>query len=95
MSARRPVGRPAGSRRPAAERGLGARCGVKLWFPPAGLLHAAEERTDGLLSYYLAVRINRPFDPADLAALVRSAYLQGCKDTADVAAGLVTSGSSV
>lgn len=76
-------------RRPAAERNLGARCGVKLWGPPARHLALARERTDGMLSYFLAVQINRRMGPEDLAVLVRSAYLQGCRDAAEVAAGLL------
>ncbi len=65
-------------------KGLGARCGIKLFCPPEGAIDAAAERTEGMVRYFWEYVLRCGFIEAHdaLAKLVRSAYLQGIADAA-------------
>lgn len=79
----------------AALQRLGERCDVKLWIPPENLVVAADERTGGMVDYYRSVSITRTMTVEDLQCLARSAYLQGCTDMANVAAGMTPPGDQL
>lgn len=59
-------------------------CGISAWIPTAGMIDAAEERTQGMVALYM----HHGARAQDLGVLVRSAYLQGAQDTAMIAARL-------
>ena len=65
---------------------MGKRYEVSAWFPAKKLVDAAEERTEGLVGYFLANARNDLWRQKDLHTLARSCYLQGAQDTAMVAA---------
>jgi hypothetical protein len=65
-------------------RGLGARCGIKMFFPPDGVIAIAANRTEGMVRYFWEYVLGCSFIAAHdaLDRLVRSAYLQGIADAA-------------
>jgi hypothetical protein len=84
---------PKGYRR--AKVHFGKRFGVSGWVPSRRLEEAADERTEGMVGYFLSTCSHH--DPAkwqdQLYRLARSCYLQGAADTAMVAAQMVKSGT--
>lgn len=56
---------------------LGRQCGVEAYIPPQRLVEVADERTSGILQFFL--RTGQPW--WHLGSLVHSAYLQGVRDT--------------
>lgn len=71
---------------------MGKRYDVSAWVPSQGLIDAATERTEGMVSYFL-VNAHREWPQwmDDLYTLARSCYLQGASDTAKVAAEMLVS----
>jgi hypothetical protein len=65
--------------------GLGNRCQLKAYIPPARLIEIADERTDGMVDFYILAGDHRI---EHLRTLVRSAYMQGVHDTIDAAVTL-------
>ena len=65
--------------------GLGNRCEVSAWIPPAHVAEIAQERTEGIVTYYM--RASSPMSLhqgiRDLETLARSCYLQGINDMLD------------
>lgn len=58
-----------------------------MWVPPDFAVRLADERTGGMLMFYVMNRLRIPDVNGDgLAMLVRSAYLQGVNDTAEAMA---------
>ena len=64
----------------------GKRFDVSAWIPPQNWIDAAEDRTEGMVGYYIFNQRNGQRGLEDLKTLVRSAYLQGAQDAAMVAA---------
>ena len=64
---------------------MGKRYEVAAWFPAKGLRDAAEERTEGMVGYFLS-NSHQSWRQEDLYTLARSCYLQGAMDTVMVAA---------
>lgn len=60
----------------------GERYQVKAYVPPDYISRAAEDRTQGMLHYYLDVSRGMPLEVSldMLGTLVRSAYMQGAND---------------
>lgn len=73
-------------------KGLGIRCEVSMFSPSKELLDIAEERTDGIVSYYIEVSRNRSNDfitrLKDLDTLAQSCYMQGVNDVLKVIEGM-------
>ena len=69
----------------------GQRFGVSAWVPSQAQIEAADERTEGMVGYFLscARRDDSSRWMDDLYTLARSCYLQGAMDTAMVAAQLM------
>lgn len=68
----------------------GDRFDVSLWIPPATMTAIAEERTEGMVGYFVSTRSR--IDPVkfidELGKLARSCYMQGLNDAIDAAAKL-------
>jgi len=75
----------------------GKRYEVSAWGPPPPLIAAADERTEGLVGYFL--NCARHYNPIrwqnDLYTLARSCYMQGVMDAAGVAAQMRRDESNV
>jgi hypothetical protein len=70
--------------------GLGKRCEVSAYIPPAHIIEIAHERTKGMVAYFEEVT-RPPFQDywetqEYISALARSCYMQGVNDTAYAAA---------
>lgn len=63
----------------------GEKFGIKLWFPPEGVLDVAQSRTIGAVAYFNAVHHSLERYNAHLQMLASSCYLQGLNDGIDVA----------
>jgi hypothetical protein len=66
----------------------GHRYGVSAWMPSAGSIEAANDRTEGMVGFFLSCchRYNPVIWQDQLYTLARSCYLQGAADAAMVAA---------
>jgi len=64
-------------------------CDVSCYVPPQSMVAAAEERTEGMVSLFvMEARSGRQWMD-DLRTLVRSAYIQGAQDAANIAAKMM------
>jgi hypothetical protein len=74
--------------RPRNLTGLGNRYQVKLWVPPKQMQEIADERTEGMVSYYVEAARGMDFirQLNALDVLARSCYLQGVNDVLDAVA---------
>lgn len=63
-------------------QGLGKKCQVKGFIPPLQLQNIAEERTQGIVDFYLLSRQSKSVERQieDLKIFARSCYLQGLND---------------
>lgn len=68
--------------------GLGNRCQVTLWVPPEQMQGIADERTEGMVRYYVEAARGMDFirQLNALDVLARSCYLQGVNDVLDAVA---------
>ena len=64
-------------------------CEVSCFVPPPELVAAARERTEGMVWLFVMESRSGEKWMEDLQTLVRSAYIQGAQDAADVAAKLM------
>jgi hypothetical protein len=64
---------------------LADRCEVKGFVPPAEMVRIADERTEGIASYYLMAPGARTWE--ETRTLARSCYMQGLNDALDVISG--------
>lgn len=68
--------------------GLGNRCEVKAWVAPKHIEAIADERTSGMVTYYVRASTSSGLQAGmrHLETLARSCYLQGMNDILDVIA---------
>lgn len=67
---------------------LAKRFAVKLYLPPESSMELARDRTEGMVHFFMSVSTGCDWLTAfeHLDTLIRSAYLQGVKDCAEVVA---------
>lgn len=66
-------------------KGLGERCDVKAWIPTRTMQDIADERTQGIVAYYIEAVRGMDFvrTLSALDTLARSCYMQGVNDVLD------------